>query len=77
MVNYYKLIALFLIVWRIVDFGFVFIFDGGYFSVASYEKTFNIKHGLIWESRINKAKQELLHLEEKIKNINFIVQNLK
>jgi len=67
---YYKYLAILLILWRLIEFG------DEYFT-RKYEQTNHRIKSLIWQERINNAKEELLQLEEKIKNLNFILENLK
>ena len=66
MVNHYKYVAVFLVLWRFVDFFKNFTGKDNHVEIS-----------LIEEERVKNSKHKLNDLEEKLKNIDLIVQNLE
>ncbi len=66
MVNYYKYGAIFLVLWRLVDF-----------LKNSINKDNHVEISTIGEERVKNSKLKLNDLEEKLKVIDLVVQNLE
>ena len=69
MVNYYKYAAGFLLIWRLIDL----FYDVN--SASSHKQNKNID--LICKEPINKVKQEIVELEEKIERVDLVLKNLE
>ena len=68
MVNYYKYAAVFLLIWRLIDFCFLILFDDVY-SVTTQRQ----EEG----EPLNKIKQAIVELEEKIERVDLVLKNLE
>jgi uncharacterized protein YlxW (UPF0749 family) len=82
MVNYYKYIAAFLFIWRLIDIGIVFYgFENKILTENSNQesetakRTENASNEL--EKRAFTAEQELTRLEEEIENLKVTLDQLK
>jgi hypothetical protein len=76
MVNYYKYATVFLLVWRLIDFCFLILFDDVYLA-NSQKRNKNKNSDSIREDPINKVRQEIVELEEKIERVNLVLKNLE